>query len=379
MNGSDKAVPQRIGVLGGGQLARMMALAGLPLGFSFNFLDPAGDACAGVAGALTQADFDDLTAMQGFARHIDVATFDFENVPASSALELAGQLPFYPPVKALESCQDRLVEKQLMRQLDIAVPPFHAVNSRTDLLAAVEELGLPCVLKTRRLGYDGKGQAILRQPEDLERAWQRLGDAALIVEAFVPFEAECSLLAVRGQDGETRYWPLVRNLHHDGVLMLSRPGTFAPALQASAEQLAQRLLQHFDYVGVMTIEFFLREGQLSVNEIAPRVHNSGHWTLDGAETSQFENHLRAISGLPLGSTAMSRPSLMFNWLGELPDRDRVLAMPGVRWHEYGKSPRPGRKLGHATVVAADAAELEQRAGGLARLLGGSWDGWLSRL
>jgi len=363
---------QQVGILGGGQLARMMALAGIPLGLQFRFLDPAADACAASLGSLIQADFGDTEAAAVLAKSVDVATYDFENIPSSSATALLQHCPLYPGVAALQQCQDRLVEKTLLQSLNIAVPPFMAVSSRPDLFAATEQLGFPCVLKTRRLGYDGKGQAILRQPEDLERAWQKLGDQDLIAEAFVPFDAECSLVSVRQRSGETRYWPLTRNVHADGVLMLSHPGSLSNALQQQAEGIAFKLLEHFQYTGVMTVEFFVVGGQLLVNEIAPRVHNSGHWTIDAAECSQFENHIRAICGWPLGSTAQKQACLMFNWIGQMPERTTLLARAGLHWHDYGKQARAGRKLGHATLTAASESDLQVASRSLAQQLGGRW-------
>ena len=369
MAGADGAV-RTIGVLGGGQLGRMMGLAGIPLGYRFHFLDPGAEACAGAVGGLVRADFDDADAARSLAGRVDVMTFDFENVPDSSAHAVAGRCPLYPPPEALGACQDRLAEKTLVERLGTAVGPYHAVGGRTDLLEGVARLGYPAVLKTRRFGYDGKGQAVLREPEDLERAWQRLGDAPLILEAFIPFDAECSLVGVRGHDGDTRFWPLTRNVHDDGILALSRPGGFGDDLQAAAEETMRRLMDHFDYRGVMTIEFFVHEGGLLVNEIAPRVHNSGHWTIDGSACSQFENHVRAVAGLPLGGTQMHSHALMFNWIGALPDRAKVLGVAGTHWHDYGKAPRPGRKIGHATVTADSRERLMERAGRIARIAGG---------
>lgn len=363
---------RRIGILGGGQLGRMMGLAGIPLGFRFMFLDPGASACASVAGELLQADFSDSEAAREMALAVDVATFDFENVPDSTAQAFEELCPLYPASNALGACQDRMVEKTLLSELGIAVAGYHAVSSRTDLLEGLERLGYPAVLKTRRLGYDGKGQAVLRDQEDLERAWQRLGEAELILEAFVPFQAECSLIGVRGADGETRFWPLARNVHDGGILALSRPGVFSDQLQAAAEEKMIRLMDHFDYRGVLTIEFFLQDGELLANEIAPRVHNSGHWSIDGSSCSQFENHVRAVAGMPLGQTDMVRPSLMFNWIGTMPDRDQAMAVPGLCWHDYGKQPRPGRKIGHATLTAETPQELMERATRLAEIAGGDF-------
>ena len=369
---ADSAAPanRTIGVLGGGQLGRMMGLAGIPLGFAFRFLDPGADACAGATGELMQAAFDDADGARALAGRVDVMTFDFENVPDSTARAVEEHCPLYPPPGALGACQDRLAEKTLMDELGVAVGGYHRVSGRTDLLEGIEKLGYPAVLKTRRFGYDGKGQAVLRDGEDLERAWQRLGDAPLILEAFIPFDAECSLIGVRGHDGDTRFWPLTSNVHDDGILALSRPGGFDAALQAAAEDTMHRLMDHFAYRGVMTIEFFLRDGGLLVNEIAPRVHNSGHWTIDGAGCSQFENHVRAVAGLPLGGTDSHSHALMFNWIGTLPDRAAALAIDGVHWHDYGKAPRPGRKIGHATLTATSKADLMERAERVARIAGG---------
>ena len=372
-------VSRRVGVLGGGQLGRMLGLAGIPLAFDFVFLDPAADACAGAAGELLQADFSDAEAARQLAGRVDVATFDFENVPESTAQALQEICPLYPGPNALGASQDRLTEKSMMVDLGIEVPGFHAVSSRTDLLAGLERLGYPAVLKTRRLGYDGKGQAVLRDQEDLERAWQQLGDSELILEAFVPFEAECSLVAVRGRNGETRFWPLTRNVHSNGILALSLPGVFDEALQAAAEEKMRLLLDHLDYTGVLTIEFFLINGELLVNEFAPRVHNSGHWTIDGADCSQFENHLRAISGLPLGETHMTAYSLMFNWIGEMPDQELLMSVAGLHWHDYGKAARPGRKIGHATLTAPDMESLRLNAARVAHAAGGDFTALLEQL
>ena len=348
-----------VGVVGGGQLGRMLGLAGIPLGFRFVFLDPAEDACAAATGLLLQAGFDDLEAVRELARQADVATFDFENVPESSARAMAEIAPFYPPPQALGAGQDRLAEKDLLVDLGAAVPDYHAVDSRTDLLDGLDRVGYPAVLKTRRFGYDGKGQAVLRDAEDLERAWQRLGDAPLVLEAFVPFEAECSLIGVRGAGGATRFWPLTRNVHADGILALSLPGGFGPDLQAAAEDTMRALMDRLDYRGVLTIEFFLVGGRLLVNEFAPRVHNSGHWSIEGSVTSQFENHLRAVAGLALGSTEPVEHSVMINCIGEIPPLSAVMKVRGAHLHDYAKTFKPGRKVGHITVRSSDPDYLKR--------------------
>jgi len=369
----------RIGVLGGGQLGRMLGLAGIPLGFRFLFLDPASDACATATGGLLQAGFDDVESVLQLGREVDIATFDFENVPATSAQALADICPLFPGSNALAASQDRLVEKDLLVRLGARVPEYHAVSSRTDLLDGADRLGYPAVLKTRRFGYDGKGQAILRDPEDLERAWQRLGDSRLILEAFVPFAAECSLIGARARGGDTCFWPLTRNVHARGVLALSMPGELDAALQTEAERIMAGLMNHLDYTGVLTMEFFLYNGDLLFNEFAPRVHNSGHWTIDGAECSQFENHLRAISGLSLGTTRMTVPSLMFNWIGRMPPLAPAMAIRGLHWHDYGKQARPGRKIGHATLTAPSKEALRERATQLADIAGGDFPPLLENL
>jgi len=357
----------------------MLGLAGIPLGFRFVFLDPAADACAAVAGTLVQAGFDDEEAARRLAQTVDFATFDFENVPEATARAVKGFCPFLPDAAALGASQDRLAEKDLLSRLGAAVPAYHAVSGRTGLLEGLDRLGYPAVLKTRRFGYDGKGQALLRDAEDLERAWQQLGDSALILETFVPFEAECSLLGVRGRDGATKFWPLTRNLHVNGILALSLPGVFGGSLQATAEAIMSELMNHLDYTGVLTMEFFLRDGELLFNEFAPRVHNSGHWTIDGSGCSQFENHLRAIAGLPLGETDMSAPSLMFNWIGELPPLASAMEIPGLHWHDYGKQARPGRKIGHATLTADSMGGLRERSERLATIAGGEFPALLDTL
>ena len=351
-----------VGILGGGQLARMLALSGAPLGLRLLVMDTVADACAGQFAPLLVGDYRDQQALAQFAEKVDVATFDFENVPAESAEWLAARVPVFPSPRALAVAQDRLAEKTLFRELGIPVPEFAAVSDRAGLDAALAAVGTPCILKTRRLGYDGKGQFRIRSLADADAAWEALGAQAgkvgLIVEAFVPFERELSVVAVRGRDGEFRTWPLTWNWHVDGVLSASlAPARVEPALADTAIAHARRLAERLDYVGVFALELFCRDGVLLANELAPRVHNSGHWTLEGAETSQFQNHLRAVLGLPLGSTAMLGHACMLNWIGAMPEAGPVLAEPGGHWHDYGKEPRAGRKVAHATVRADNALEL----------------------
>ena len=363
-----------LGILGGGQLARMLAIAGAPLGVQTLVVDGAADACAGQVAPLVVADWHDQAALAEFARKVDVVTFDFENVPADTAHWLAERVPVFPNPKALATAQDRLAEKTLFRECGLATPEFVPVDTRAELDRALAVTGAPAILKTRRLGYDGKGQFRLRSRDDADAAWAALGAQAqahgLILEAFVPFERELSVLAVRGRDGEFRTWPLTRNWHTNGVLSLSlAPAPDIDALQPRAAAFACTLAERLDYVGVFALELFVKDGELLGNEMAPRVHNSGHWTIEGAHTSQFENHVRAVLGLPLGDTGARGASLMFNWIGELPDPAPVLRTVDGHWHDYVKQVRPGRKVGHATVCAPDATTLVERAEALAQVIG----------
>ncbi len=347
----------------------MMALAGAPLGARFRILDSAADACAGEVAPLTRADFTDLEALGRFAEGVDVVTFDFENVPAESAHWLSKRLPVFPSPHALAVSQDRLAEKNTFVELGIGTPLFAAVSSRAELDAAADAVGLPAVLKTRRLGYDGKGQARLHSRDDLDGAWQALGPGELILESFVPFDAEVSVIAVRSREGQFRAWPLTRNWHADGILSLSLAPWSLGALDAQALAAARRVAERLDYVGTFALELFVCQGRLLANEMAPRVHNSGHWSIEGAVCSQFENHVRAVLGLPLGDTGMRcHSAAMLNWVGQMPDRASALRASDVHWHDYGKEARPLRKLGHATVCAASDAEMIERLCGLGQRL-----------
>ena len=351
-----------VGILGGGQLARMMALSGAPLGLRFLVMDTVADACAGQFAPMIVGDWRDEKALAEFASRVDVATFDFENVPAESAQWLADRIPVFPQPRALAVAQDRLAEKTLFRELGIPVPEFAAIASREELDAAIAQLGTPCILKTRRLGYDGKGQFRIKSPGDAAAAWDALGAQAtsvgLILEGFVAFERELSVVAVRGRKGEFRTWPLTENWHVDGVLSASlAPAKTDDALAQTAFAHARKLAEALDYVGVFALELFCRDGVLLANELAPRVHNSGHWTIEGSETSQFQNHLRSVLGLPLGSTRMVGMACMLNWIGEMPDANAVLGEAGGHWHDYGKEARSGRKVGHATLRADSPEEL----------------------
>jgi 5-(carboxyamino)imidazole ribonucleotide synthase len=359
-----------VGILGGGQLARMLALAGAPLGLRFVVVDNTADACAGQVAPLKQADWRDFDALADFAARIDVATFDFENVPAETAHWLTEHTAVFPNPQALATSQDRLAEKTLFREIGLDTPVFAAVDTRAELEAAVAAIGLPAVLKTRRLGYDGKGQAVLRSAEDIDAAWNALGGSALILEAFVPFAREVSVIAVRSRNGEFRHYPLTQNWHASGILAASlAPAPEAQILEAAAVAHARALAERLDYVGAFALELFEHDGRLLGNEMAPRVHNSGHWTIEGAICSQFENHLRAVLGLPLGDTAARGCSVMLNFIGELPDAGGVLRESDAHWHDYGKSPRAGRKVGHATLCAENAPALGERLARVAAALG----------
>ena len=350
-----------IGVLGAGQLARMLALAGIPLGFKFLYVDPSHSSPASLLGEQIVAPFEDATALQKLADSSDLITYEFENIPVSVVRKLAHTRSVYPPPIALESSQDRLLEKQFFNQYGIDTAPFYPVDDQPSLEQAIAVLKLPLILKTRRFGYDGKGQFLVKSLEDAITAFNQLGQKGIIAEGFVKFDRELSCIAVRGIDGATFFYPLVENFHHEGILRLS----LAPAqvhaadlnLQASAQ--VGRILQALDYVGILAVEFFEKEGKLIANEMAPRVHNSGHWTIEGAETSQFENHIRAVAGQPLGDPKPRGFSAMINIIGSMPDAAKVLQIPGAHLHDYGKEPRAGRKLGHLTIRADSLEELNR--------------------
>jgi len=362
-----------IGILGGGQLGYMLALAGYPLGLHFRFLDPSPEAPVGRIATRITANFTDRAALTKFAGGLALVTYEFENVPVEAARFLAERVPVFPPPAALEAAQDRLKEKTLFQDLGIATTDFRAVASRQELDVAVKQIGLPAVLKTCRMGYDGKGQWILRTHEDVasvlrelppetSRSSHKAAPPAFILERFVPFTRELSILAVRGRTGETAFYPLVENHHRDGILRLSLAPAprLDPALQRAAEDAARRVFESLQYVGVLAIEFFEHAGRLLANEMAPRVHNSGHWSIEGAVTSQFENHLRAVTGLPLGAPYALGCSAMLNLIGDVPDAAEVLGIRDAHLHLYGKAARAGRKLGHVTLRAASSEQLASR-------------------
>ena len=348
-----------VGVLGGGQLGGMLALAGVPLGLRFRFLEPQRPAPVDGVGEVVRAPYDDEEAVRRFASGLDVVTFEFENVPDSTARLLEGLLPVRPSASALSVAQDRLAEKQAFASLAIPTPAYHAVESRDGLDEAIGRVGVPAVLKTRRFGYDGRGQVAIDSPSGADAAWEAFAGRPLLVERFVDFSRELSIIGVRGHDGEVGFYPLVENEHRGGILYRTHaPAPASTALQALAEDYLRALLEKWQYVGVLALELFQRGDELLANEMAPRVHNSGHWTQDGARTSQFENHLRAVCGFSLGSCDPHGYAGMLNLIGQVPPTERVLAIPGARLHLYGKMPRPGRKLGHVNAVGKDMADVE---------------------
>ncbi len=360
-------IKRRIGVLGGGQLGQMLGLAGIDLAAEFTFLDPAEAPSARHVGTHLRHGFADRAGAAALAAASDVVTYEFEHLDLPTIQTIAAHTEVHPNPRALEIVQDRIRQKTFLDRLGVPVAPFAAVESAAELTAAIARLGTPCLLKTARDGYDGKGQRLIRDAALATAAWAELGNVRCVLEGFVRFTRELSLVSTRGRDGTVVFHPLAENEHHGGILHISRAPAPAltAALQEQAETLARRLLTDLAYVGTFTIEFFQVAGSqgeaaLVVNELAPRVHNSGHWTIEGAVTSQFENHVRALMGLPLGDPSATGFAAMINIVGTFPDRAALLAIPGVHLHDYGKGERPGRKLGHLTLVDATHAGLEQR-------------------
>ena len=355
----------KVGIVGGGQLGRMLAIAGLPLGMRFRFLEPSADCPAAALGEVITAPYDDQDGLDRFASQISVATFEFENVPASTAEALAQRLALAPGPRALAVSQDRISEKRFFRECGVPVQAFAAVSSAKELDQALASVGTPAMLKTRRLGYDGKGQRLVRDAAQAAAAWQELGKVPCILESLVTFSAEVSLVATRARRGgsvEWASWPLTQNEHAHGILRRSvAPAPCDPkgTLAESARTHVRRIMDELDYIGTMAVEFFVTKDGLIANEMAPRVHNSGHWTIDGAHTSQFENHMRAVASMALGPTGARGLCAMVNLVGRAPAAAEILsACPEAHVHLYGKHPRAGRKLGHVTVVAKDQATLD---------------------
>ena len=346
----------RIGIIGAGQLGQMLGFAARKLGHECFYLDPSDRPPAAVVGPVIQAPFDDVVALSILAEKCDVLTYEFENVPVDALEGIQEQSPIYPPIDALRQAQDRLAEKRLFEKLGIPVPRYRAIDSADDIRAAVLHIGLPLVIKTRRLGYDGKGQYLLRTSSEIDAVGASIGSRGLIAEQWVDFDYEVSAIGVRNTKAELAIYCLTRNEHADGILRTSRAPEADGALTARGTDYLRTMLEQLDYVGALALEMFVVGGRLLANEFAPRVHNSGHWTIEGAETSQFANHIRAICGEAPGSVALVGHAGMVNLIGEIPEAARRLGV-GVL-HDYGKSPRPGRKLGHVTVVGSSAAERD---------------------
>ncbi len=361
----------KIGILGAGQLGRMLALEAHRLGLGVQLYDPATDACANQVANATTAEWNDTAALIKFANSVDSITLEFENIPLSAIQVLAQHKTVLPNSSVLHVAQDRLHEKTLFGQLNIATTIFFTVTSLAELQHATNKLGLPAVLKTRRLGYDGKGQFLIQKPDQTEQAWQQLGanPDGLILEEFISFQRELSLIAVRDHNSQTKFYPLTENHHAGGILRFSiAPATQTEQLQTQAEEHCTKILKHFNYVGVLAVEFFERNGMLLANEIAPRVHNSGHWTQNGATTNQFENHMRAVAGLPLGDTNATSTSAMFNLIGHVPSVASILSIPDAKLHLYGKTERAGRKLGHINLTAENHAALKEKMAAMQKII-----------
>ncbi len=344
------SVGKNVGILGGGQLAQMLALAGIPLGLRFVFFDPTEDCCAAALGQHIKADFDDWSQLKIFAESVDIVTFEFENIPLAAIEYVRNIRPVYPEINALQAKQDRLVEKQLFQRLGIATPMFVDIKSRHDLDEAPDILGLPFVIKSRYGGYDGKGQWLVKSADQTADVWAQIDGLPCIAEQWIDFSREVSMVAVQNRHADKVFYDLAENQHNRGILhtTINRPGD---PMAGKAQAIISQLMDELNYCGVMALELFQINGQLMANEFAPRVHNTGHWTIEGAGTSQFENHLRAILNLPLGDTGHNGQWVMLNLVGDLPDLTKISSMANSHLHDYRKQARPGRKLGHLTVRA----------------------------
>jgi len=347
----------RIGIIGAGQLGQMLGFAARDLGLQCHYLDPAPEPPAAVCGPVLQAAFDDQHALALLAAGSDVLTYEFENVPVDALQDIRQPVTIYPPPQALRHAQDRFAEKQLFEKLQIALPMYRCVDTLEDLRDAAAALRLPLVLKTRRLGYDGKGQCVIREPAEIGAAWESCGGKNLITEQWIDFDFEVSIIGVRNVAGDIVTYPLTRNEHRDGILRVSRAPLENAVLTRKAKDYVSSLLEHLDYVGVLTLELFVVGDQLLANEFAPRVHNSGHWTIEGADPSQFTAHLLAITGQPLTTPQMRGHAGMLNLIGSMPPS--LPPIDGASLHDYGKQPRAGRKLGHVTVIG-DSPELRDQ-------------------
>lgn len=357
----------KVGIVGGGQLAQMLVQAGTPLGLEFSCYEKNKDCPAGSVAPIFLGDYQDAEALKNFSQQVDVVTYEFENLAVEALSKITA--PIAPNLTALAIAQDRWLEKEYFSQCKIPSTQYFNVQTYEELCKAVEVLQKPCILKTRRMGYDGKGQFVIREQKDILSAWESLAGHALIVENFVAFDFEVSQIAVRNKKGEIRFYPLVKNDHQDGILSLSLAPYENEELSKQAQNYVASLLNHLDYVGVLTVEFFVKGSQLYANEMAPRVHNSGHWTIEGAQTSQFENHLRAVTGLALGSTEAKGFSAMVNLIGKLPDKNKLMqSFPKMHWHDYGKTPREKRKLGHITLCDQNKKKLMQQVSAILEIV-----------
>lgn len=348
----------KVGIIGAGQLGQMLGLAGKSLELEFTFLDPAPEPPAKIAGPVLCLPFDSDEGLRQLASYADVLTYEFENVPVEAIKKIADSIKVYPPLEALHHAQDRLREKKLFESLDIPIPAYAAIDTEQDLRNAADSIGLPLVLKTRRLGYDGKGQTVIRDESDISAACENLQTSSLIAEQWIDFDREVSAIGARNVDGDICVYPITENRHSDGILRMSRAPDADAAIATLARVYLSKMLNRLDYVGVLALELFVQGERLLANEFAPRVHNSGHWTIEGAETSQFENHLRAILNMPLGETAAVAHTGMINLIGTMPAFS--FDAGDCHLHDYGKEPRPGRKLGHVTVLAESASERDRK-------------------
>lgn len=364
---------KNVGILGAGQLGRMLALAGYPLELDFYLYDPSSKPSAGIGHITCDPDAKpDSKLLQQFLEKVDVVTYEFEHLPLDVVRHISQKKPLRPGLKSLEVCQHRALEKSLFDQLGIPTPAYRIVNSEPALIAAVEQLGCPVVAKTTTEGYDGKGQYVIKDPEECASAWALLKGVELIVEKFVQFERELSIIAVRSEDDDIRIYPLAENVHHQGILRFSTAPApqVRPETKVLAEDYIKALLRELGHIGILTLELFETASGLLANEMAPRVHNSGHWSIEGAPCSQFQNHLRAVSGLPLGETEAHSPTCMINIIADKGDILAIMRYPYAHLHLYGKEERAGRKLGHVTIQADSYEELSWRVRNIAGLLPG---------
>lgn len=349
---------QTVGILGAGQLARMLALAAYPLGLRVLAYGNAANPCVQNVCPVIHGEFTDLAAIKLFCEQVDVVTYENENIPLETAEFIASHFNLFPSVRALSTTQDRWVEKNVLRELDIPTNDFYKIDSYPDLVTALQSTGYPAVLKTRRLGYDGKGQTIIHNSDAAKSAWAQSAKQDLILESFVHFAAEVSQITTSNQR-DHKFYPLVDNVHVNGILQTSSLPSQWGHLAQQAQAISVKLLNHFTYTGVLSVEFFVHNNRLLVNEMAPRVHNSGHWSIEGAACSQFENHLRAICGLPLGEIHTTQACTLFNAIGTMPAIEPILAIDGAHYHSYNKKSQPQRKVGHINLMKYNELQFTQ--------------------